>query len=325
MQNHIRTFWHSNSFPPHISATLLISSMLVHTGALAVSGITKIVLVNTSSTITGRLHLHFNQLLELIDTSGVPTLQLYNDSIEQFMYSKTDSLCSAVATPANSLSYMGGGFDKYLLEALSMTAGSSHHLNYKLLERPIQNETLRAYSGYIPTKTSILVDLPQVFRAVPSFDYRSSLAYTNHAISKLIFCPTMVIPQRISSDNNFIFDCIWNILLTVQNHNRIAPPIETLILPAFGTGYGGLDIDQTARLIVAAIVIFHLNIDPPIRKSLLVLFLLKKDYHHLENSHDINHLQDFGISEYGIKKMKNMVFDDKVMEWQELVKCVDFL
>ena len=52
---------------------------------------------------------------------------------------------TSIVTPANSLNYMGGGFDLHLLNAILL--GTNH--TFKQLENIIQNHQLQKFQGYL--------------------------------------------------------------------------------------------------------------------------------------------------------------------------------
>ena len=59
--------------------------------------------------------------------------------------------------------------------------------------------------------------------------------------------PTMRAPMNISGTDN-VYIATWATLIAVAKHNRddIGSQIETLVMPAFGTGSGGVDLAEAA-------------------------------------------------------------------------------
>lgn len=315
---------------------------------VSMSGLSRIILINNNSSISACLQTHLDQLLPLVSNNlhNFPSVKILSLSIDDFIRNEPSSpskSVSLVASPGNSLSLMGGGFDKYLLQALSLTHSTppSSPIDYKILESSIHKYSMNKYNGYIPSKTANLIDLPSV---LTDFDYKSSVAYQNHKIEKLLSLPTMIVPESIPIfDPSLVFDSIWNILCTIKQYNQEnkCSTINTLILPGFGTGYGQLNIQQSTKLMVAAITFFHLKFDKisknnkipdelgnDLGKSILILFLLNKNYLNFENSYDINNLSSVGISKYGLERAKsfnNHTNLTGLMDWQELIRCVDYL
>lgn len=78
----------------------------------------------------------------------------------------------------------------------------------------------------------------------------------------LVHAPTMRMPGSIRGTTQ-VYAATWAALLAVLAH-RVAggPRIETVVLPAMGTGFGDVPFDEAARQMAAAWRHFH---DPPHR------------------------------------------------------------
>lgn len=240
--------------------------------------------------------------------------RFYNHTIQEMVVKfKFNSGKSSIVTPANSLSYMGGGFDLYLLEAMLLGT----NFTYKYLENIIQNYQLLKYQGYLITNQIYKINLLEL----PDFDYKSTLIYQNWNLLELIEIPTMIIPEKIHSISH-LFDSIWNLM-----HNIDPNVIDTLILPGIGTGYGNLNEYESTKIMLFAIFLYNISFgkNPTrfdhLKKSLLVLFFFNKDYRKLRNPGDIEELETNVISEYG----KNIQFEEnKVIELDEVFKCIQW-
>jgi O-acetyl-ADP-ribose deacetylase (regulator of RNase III) len=86
---------------------------------------------------------------------------------------------------------------------------------------------------------------------------------TGHAsIPFLVHAPTMRVPGSISGTDR-VYAATWAALLAVYAHNiGSAETIETVALPAMGTGFGGVPFDEAARQMAAA---YRHYLEPPHR------------------------------------------------------------
>jgi O-acetyl-ADP-ribose deacetylase (regulator of RNase III) len=79
------------------------------------------------------------------------------------------------------------------------------------------------------------------------------LESTGHADRPFVcHAPTMRVPSNIAG-TDCVYRATWAALVAVQGHNVVAEPkIETVALPAMGTGFGGVPFDEAARQMAAA-------------------------------------------------------------------------
>ena len=78
----------------------------------------------------------------------------------------------------------------------------------------------------------------------------------------LVHAPTMRVPGSIDGKDN-IYRATWATLLTVNQHNLTSEhKIETLVFPAFGTGFGGVPYSEAARQMAVA---YKNYLNPPHR------------------------------------------------------------
>lgn len=78
----------------------------------------------------------------------------------------------------------------------------------------------------------------------------------------LAHAPTMRVPGSIEGTDK-VYCSTWAALLAVQAHNATHPrQIETVALPAMGTGFGGVPFDEAARQMAAA---WRNYLEPPHR------------------------------------------------------------
>jgi O-acetyl-ADP-ribose deacetylase (regulator of RNase III) len=74
--------------------------------------------------------------------------------------------------------------------------------------------------------------------------------------------PTMRVPGNIEGTDK-VYSATWAALLAIQAHNvRAERKIETVALPAMGTGFGGVSFDESARQMAAA---YRHFLEPPHR------------------------------------------------------------
>ena len=237
---------------------------------------------------------------------------------------------TSIVTPANSLNYMGGGFDLHLLNAILL--GTNH--TFKQLENIIQNHQLQKFQGYLVPNQTYKINLPDL----TGFEYKSSLIYQNWNLIEIIEIPTMVVPEKIHSISH-LFDCIWNLMINIdftkeeeekeeEKEEEEGEEENILVLPGIGTGYGNLNEYESTKIMLFAIFLYNLSLRgkttpttrlDQLKKSLLILFFFNKDYRKLENLNDIEELETNVISEYG--KNLNLV-NETVMELEEVFKCI---
>jgi O-acetyl-ADP-ribose deacetylase (regulator of RNase III) len=190
--------------------------------------------------------------------------QLLSVSVQNAKIDSVLHLCSldrpsAVVTPANSLGYMGGGFDRLILECI----GSDKNLEHK-----IQALLAESHRGYLPISSAKIVDLAHIVQG-PRFDF-------------LIPAPSMTVPEPIAPSHakQHIFDTIWNALVAAKNAPRA---ISTVIIPAFGTNWGQVHPQVSAASTLAATAIFNWPLydmgprQSGLLRSSLALMYLRKD------------------------------------------------
>ena len=233
----------------------------------------------------------------------------FHGSLNTFLKSYNLPGASALVSPANSLSYMGGGFDRAILEVL---AGPGR--DYKTMEKAIQAHTARQYRGYLPCGTVHKIDLVDVCGAKSDLVAQDAHATTSSAsqITTLLQAPTMVAPGPTSGQ--YVFDCIWNVLVAAEGE-------ENVILPVFGAGYGGLDALVVARIMAGALGLFYAPL-LPLERAAAVLIFLQKDYHQFGLALDIGEIEAH-LSDEGKNFFRSSV--PWPTPWPDVVRCVKML
>lgn len=213
----------------------------------------------------------------------------------------------AIVTPANSFSFMGGGFDKAVLSGIS----SSPHKEREV-ELAIQNNTLLLHHGFLTpgqAHTVNLADIPHT---------NDSLA-VKQGVTSLIQVPTMEIPEVILFDR--VFYSTWAALGALT-----ATDVEAAIFPGFGAGFGGVPPGTCARLMVGAIALWYMPAPSPLARSAAVLLYLRRKYVKLGKASDIVALEAY-YTPFGkeLKNEKGKESQHWPLPWHKLVKGLNWI
>ncbi|KAG7661284.1 uncharacterized protein J8A68_005176 [[Candida] subhashii] len=261
--------------------------------------------------------------MQIINTHNLKTHNAYqylffNRSIETMFADVQFKGRTSIVTPTNSLCYMGGGFDRYLLQGLLL---GTNITNYKYLENIIQDQQLRKHHGYLTPNSIHKIELESLFENDKEYKYQDTLAYKNWNLVEIIQLPTMVVPEPIHQVTN-VFDSLWNLLHEIdKSHDRLT----NLIIPGIGTGFGHLDEYESTKLMIFTFFIYNLQLTKndrlnQLKKSALILFFFNKDYKLFKNQSDINELENNQIiTNYGKQKNSNLK-PNSIMEFDELFK-----
>ena len=154
------------------------------------------------------------------DTGVINALKSHFSSVNDVNFNVGDLLESAsnvVISPANSYGFMDGGIDK------SYYSYFGHGLQSKVLD-VVRNRP----EGHLPVGASALIK-------------------TGHnKIPYMILAPTMVHPEMIPPYNIFR---AFRAALKCINAHKLSNPIYS---PGFGTGVGGVDPDEAAKMMFEA-------------------------------------------------------------------------
>ncbi|CAK9438501.1 uncharacterized protein LODBEIA_P27250 [Lodderomyces beijingensis] len=281
----------------------------------------KVIFIDSNPVIVKCWQLHYRKIQKLISQYQLPliqptTFEFHATTIENYVEHQTlPRGKTSIVTPTNSLSYMGSGFDQYLLKSLLLGTST---VNYKHLENIIQNHQLTRYRGYlIPNHIYKynLLQLPQT----SEYNYKETLAYTHLHITEIIQIPTMVIPEKI--DHSHILEAVWSLLTHLTQEDPVQP--DNLIIPGLGTGYGKLSEYDSTKIMIFAMVLYNLQFPNSrlgqLKKSLLILFFFNKQYRMFHNFDDVQELEDHVVSEYG---QSIELHPGQLMELDQLFKCV---
>jgi O-acetyl-ADP-ribose deacetylase (regulator of RNase III) len=133
--------------------------------------------------------------------------------------------CDAVVSPANSFGFMDGGIDLAYRRYFGMD-----------LQSRVQAKIRNDFRGELPVGQATVV------------------ATGNETVPYLVAAPTMRVPDRIGDTVN-VYLAFRAALLTVLAHNDENPSaINSLRVPALGTGIGSMPLGRAARQMHAAYV-----------------------------------------------------------------------
>lgn len=231
----------------------------------------KFCFVNTSSILVECLQKAIAEVSPHLPSSV--TITVAQQLLQQFFQAKEPDP-TTIVTPANSFSFMGGGFDKAVINCLALDSSKE-----KILEESIQNHVLGINQGFLPPALAHTIDMR-------GFSYfRGSLADAK-GVTSIIEVPTMEVPSPIIHDR--VFYCTWALLEKLASEN-----VETVILPAFGAGFGGVPPGTCARLMVGAIVLWYMPAPSPLARSSAVLLYLRRKYMKFGKPSDIKKIEAY--------------------------------
>lgn len=237
------------------------------------------VIVSTSTRVTAPIQKAIDAVAPWLPAHV--SLSVETSPLSTFLHNYEVTGTTAIVSPANSLSYMGGGFDRAVLDTLT---GENTH--YKILEAAIQQKALARHNGYIVPATVHKIDLAHAYRTA-NIDYHTTVAWRKR-ITTLIQVPTMVVPEQISKET--VFDCMWNVLV------ECGQTANTVVLPAIGAGYGGVDPYVVGQVMAGAVGLFHMEMAPLARSAAILLFT-GRDYRRFGLPSDISELEKYMTEE----------------------------
>lgn len=204
---------------------------------------------------------------------------------------------TVLVLPANSAAFMGGGFDRAIVAAVAP------HADPKRLEAAIQQQISARWGGYLPVGNAHTVDLAQACRA----------ANVGPApVAALVLAPTMAVPGPIAP--RAVFDSVWSVLAEVGRR------YDTVVLPAFGAGHGGVGPETVAQTMLGAIGLFYMDA-PAMARTAAVLLFTRRDRGRFGLAGDIAQLEAH-LTDYGRAVSTDGPFP---MPWDELAKSVSVL
>jgi O-acetyl-ADP-ribose deacetylase (regulator of RNase III) len=132
--------------------------------------------------------------------------------------------CDAVISPANSFGFMDGGIDLAYRRYFGMD-----------LQSRVQAKIRSEFRGELPVGQATVVPTG------------------NETVPYLVAAPTMRVPDRIGDTVN-VYLAFRAALLAVLAHNDGSTTINSMRVPALGTGIGAMTLARAARQMHAAYV-----------------------------------------------------------------------
>ncbi|THH19316.1 hypothetical protein EW146_g1828 [Bondarzewia mesenterica] len=151
-----------------------------------------------------------------------------------------------IVSPANSFGRFDGGFDQILSDVLAPPDDPS------ALTRTAQAVIYRRWRGFAPPGTCTLIPLSD-----------TSCAANPFACRFVALCPTMRFPSSVAWHKEIVYNCVWSLLVEVDEHNNRAAadlqlsPIETVVMTGLATGIGCISANQCAKHTALAFSHYH--------------------------------------------------------------------
>ncbi|KAI0353297.1 macro domain-like protein [Trametes cingulata] len=143
-----------------------------------------------------------------------------------FVHSDFESLnmtFDCVVSPANSFGRFDGGFDQVLSETLAPREDPS------ALTRVAQRVLYRRWCGYAPPGTCTLIPLVDT----PCYPNKFDCRY-------IALCPTMRFPSAVTWHKEIVYNCVWSLLVEIDQHNARAAQKDSGLAPITSVGMTGL-------------------------------------------------------------------------------------
>jgi O-acetyl-ADP-ribose deacetylase (regulator of RNase III) len=140
------------------------------------------------------------------------------------------------------LNYAVLSFDYFLAETLAPSPAKINVPTY------IAQDTLyKQWRGFAPPGTCTLVPLAG-----------TECASNKHDCHFIALCPTMRTPENVNWDLEVVYECMWSLLVTIDNHNAAIttsgqPRISKVIITGLATGVGGVSAEKCAEQMALAV------------------------------------------------------------------------
>ena len=159
--------------------------------------------------------------------AGLPAVRVVQGTFE------TLDPHDAFVTAGNAFGIMTAGIDAAVIRRFGKS----------LMDR-VQHRIMDEFRGEQPVGTAFVVETEDA------------------KLPFIIYAPTMRVPGSISGTDK-VYAATWAAFLAIAAHNQIdGRKIETVVLPAMGTGFGGVPFTEAARQMAAA---YRRYLDPPHR------------------------------------------------------------
>ncbi|KAF8893196.1 macro domain-like protein [Gymnopilus junonius] len=148
-----------------------------------------------------------------------------------------DKQFDCIVSPANSYALLDGGFDYFLAEALSPD-------DVPAVTKHAQSILYSKWRGYAPPGSCTLIELEG-----------STFQDNVHQCSYIALCPTMRVPSSATWNREVIYNIMWSLLVTLDQHNSNAQgkPILKVLTTGLGTGVGNISAGKCAQQMALAV------------------------------------------------------------------------
>ena len=140
---------------------------------------------------------------------GVPNVTVVCKEFDRFMYGNK---VECVVSPANAYGFMDGGYDLAITQYFG-----------EMLQISAQKYITQHYYGEQPVGTGFIIPIP-------------------NSDVKLMHVPSMRVPSAVA-DPLVVYQCMRTVMMLALDNN-----IQSIVIPAFGGGCGGMKEEQIAAL-----------------------------------------------------------------------------
>jgi hypothetical protein len=112
----------------------------------------------------------------------------------------------------------------------------------------IQATLYKQWKGFAPPGTCTIVHLKG-----------SSFENNSHGCAHIAFCPTMRCPEPVTWNRELVYNLMWSILVSVEQHNTAVTKIGTgekirkVLMTGLATGYGEISSAKCAQQMALAV------------------------------------------------------------------------
>ncbi|KAK4500460.1 hypothetical protein PRZ48_008649 [Zasmidium cellare] len=160
----------------------------------------------------------------------------------------------AAVSPANSYARLDGAYD----DALARAYGPRD--DYAWITRKAQKVVYEKWKGFAPPGTCTLVRLDHDGKTAGTDSNGDTYHLNPWATEYLLLCPTMRVPDDVRWDREVVFECLWSLLCSIDEHNRSIragnrdgeKEIKTILMTPLATGVGRISPTKWAEQCVLA-------------------------------------------------------------------------
>lgn len=142
-----------------------------------------------------------------------------------------------IVSPANSFGIMDGSFDLAISNMFSNNTSISPVIEH------VQDHLNNKYNGF---------QIPGTCEIIPMYQFPNS-----HKCNWLAHVPTMVLPSNVTWYKQIVYNCMWSILCSLHNQDKI----RSVFITGLATGVGGVPCDVAANQMILAYKHFVQNLN----------------------------------------------------------------